>query len=361
MSSNALAPFSCSYTSNVAELLTKLECSIAISTYQAGKIVFISPKDEEKLVQLPRSFDKPMGIALDKAKDKMALATRNSVLVFKNSEHLAIHHPKFPNRYDSMYMPQATYHTGPLDIHDLSYGNEKLYGVNTLFSCIVNIDDDYHFTPYWKPKFISKLAGEDRCHLNGMCMEDGLPKYVSAFSQGDKISSWRERVTETGILVNAQTDEIVSENLAMPHSPRLVNNELYVLQSATGELSHINTSSGESTEVCNLGGFVRGMSYHKEFLFIGLSKLRKNSSTFAHLDIAEKANYCAIAIVHLPTGVKVGEIKYNTSVDEIFDIQVLPNKLRPNILNTMTDDHLKGLSIPETSYWAKENTKSLKK
>ena len=52
----ALAPFSCQYTPQIPELLQHLNCSIAISTYQAGKVVFISAKDENNLIQLPRNF-----------------------------------------------------------------------------------------------------------------------------------------------------------------------------------------------------------------------------------------------------------------------------------------------------------------
>ena len=80
-----LAPFSCSYTANVPELLMKLNCSLAISTYQAGKVIFLSPKNEDQLIQLPRTFEKPMGIALLEDPDKMALACKDEVIVFANA------------------------------------------------------------------------------------------------------------------------------------------------------------------------------------------------------------------------------------------------------------------------------------
>jgi len=136
-----LAPFSCQYTPQVPELLQKLNCTIAISTYQAGKLIFISAKDENSLVQLPRHFDKVMGIAEHSTKDKLALACKDEVIVFSNSIELALHYPKAPGKYDSLYMPKATYHTGQLDLHDLSFGkNEDIYAVNTLFSCITKIN-----------------------------------------------------------------------------------------------------------------------------------------------------------------------------------------------------------------------------
>ena len=91
-SNQPLPPFSCSYSPNVPELLLQLRCTIAISTYQAGKVVFISPKDDQKLVQLPRTFQKAMGIGM--SGNKMALATLDEVLVLVNSKELAAHYPK---------------------------------------------------------------------------------------------------------------------------------------------------------------------------------------------------------------------------------------------------------------------------
>jgi len=117
---SALAPFTCRYTPQFPELLQQLQCSLALSTYQAGKLVLVSPKDESTLIQLPRSFAKPMGIALHPTKDQLALATKEEVVVFANSTELARHYPKAPQKYDALYMPRATYHTGGIDMHDLS-------------------------------------------------------------------------------------------------------------------------------------------------------------------------------------------------------------------------------------------------
>ena len=350
---NKISPFSCQYTSQVADLLLKLNCSISISTYQAGKIIFLSPKDENSLIQLPRTFDKPMGLAL--RGNDMAIATRDEVITFSNAQELAKHYPKKTDTYDALFMPRLTYHTGALDFHDLSFGHDgSLIGVNTLFSCIVKLDQDFNFTPIWKPKFIDALVSEDRCHLNGMALENGKPKYATAFNTGNSFQSWRDKVTKTGVVIDIETNKILADKLAMPHSPRIYNGELYVLLSAKGELIKINRETGESTTIIKTKGFVRGMDLHKDYLFIGLSKLRKNSSTFAQLDFAEEANSAGIEIYHLPTAALVGKINYTTSVDEIFDLKIFPNILRPNILNTINDQHKMGLSIPGNSYWAKE-------
>lgn len=349
---NKLTPFACTYSANVPELLYNLGCTIAISTYQAGKLVFISAKDENKIVQLPRTFEKPMGIAYDRDKQKMGLACKTSIEFFQNSKELAEFYPKGPKKYDALFMPRLSYNTGGVDIHDLKFGGDTFYGINTLFSCINTFDNQYSFTPYWKPSFITEIKPQDRCHLNGMVIQNGKPKYVTAFNQGNTPQSWRDNITETGVLIDVDNNNIVTSGLGMPHSPEMINDSLYVLLSATGKLIKINPSDGSQEEVIDLKGFVRGMGYYKDYLFIGLSKLRKNSSTFAKLDIAKHANEAGIAIVHLPTGTLQGKITYHNSVDEIYDIEILPNLTRPNILNPASEESKMGLSIPNQTFWS---------
>lgn len=353
---NAIPPFSCVHSPNFPDLLNQLNCTIAISTYQAGKVVFVSATDSNRLTQLPRTFKRAMGIAIEGK--KMALATESEVVVFANSPELAVSYPKKPNTYDALYLPRTTYYTGNLDMHDLHFGNDGLWGVNTSFSCVCKIDSDYSFRPVWKPHFIDKLASEDRCHLNGLAMESGMPKYVSALGTGNTHQSWRESITSGGVVMHLESNEIVAQGLAMPHAPRIYDGKLYVLLSAKEQLICIDPETGTYDEVVHIPGFVRGMAKHGDYLFIGTSKLRKNSSTFKHLKIAEEADIAGVTVVHLPSAKIVANLKWLASVDEIYDIQILPHTNRPNILNTYTDAHLEALMLPNTTYWARKIEKA---
>jgi len=186
-----------------------------------------------------------------------------------------------------------------------------------------------------------------------MELKSGVPKYATAFNQGNSFQSWRENITTSGVIFDLDSNEVIIGNLAMPHSPRLFGDDLFVLLSATGELIKIDINSGKYDVIVKLEGFVRGMSLHKDYLFIGLSKLRKNSSTFGKLDFAEKANQSGIMVIHLPTGSIAGKITYLRSLDEIYDVHIIPDKIRPNILNTITPDYKSGLMTPEATFWAK--------
>ncbi len=349
-----LPPFSCICTPHFTELLHKLECSIAISTYQASKLIFISSKNDEEIIQLPRHFDKLMGIAQNEKGNKLALACRDKVQVFTNAPKLAEHYPKAPKKYDALFLPRLTYHTGALDIHDLSFGTEeKLFAVNTLFSCLITLDNEYNFTPFWMPNWIDSIASEDFCHLNGMAMLDGQPKYVTAFNKGNTRQSWKKNMTQTGIVVDITTNEIICEGLAMPHTPRIFEGKLYVLLSGTGELVCIDPIKKNYNVVAKLDGFVRGMDFVDDYLFIGINKIRKKSSSFGQIPINNKNNQASVVAVHLPTGSIVGNMTYQNSVDEIYDIHILKDIVRPNILNTKTEIHKAAVSIPNQNYWGR--------
>ncbi len=359
MQQKALPPFSCTYSPNIPELLQQLQCTLVISTYQAGKVIFISAKDANSLIQLPRTFNRAMGIAVQD--QRMAVATRDEVIVLHNAPGLARNYPKNPNNYDALFAPRATYYTGQVDLHDLDWGTDGLWAVNTSFSCLARISENYSWEPKWQPSFIDALTSEDRCHLNGMTMVDGVPKYVTALGSGNTLQSWRKTLPKGGVLMDVTENQILLESLDMPHSPRWIDGQLYLLLSAIGALIKVDPVNRTYREIKRIDGFVRGMSYYSDYLFIGFSRLRQNSSTFKDLAIAKVATHAGICILHLPTAAVVGELKYQTSVDEIFDVQVVPHMKRPGILNTESPMHKYSLSIPDATFWAQEAIANPKK
>lgn len=350
---NPPPPFSCVYSPNVAELLIQLNCSIAITTYQAGKLIFLSPNDMNSMRQLPRDFNKAMGLAIKG--NRMALATKEEVVVLANAPQLATDYPTKPHFYDSFYVPRATYYTGNIDIHDMDWDKEgRLWGVNTAFSCLITIDDAYSFRPQWMPPFIKSMESSDLCHLNGMAMVNERPRYVTMFGKTNTPKGWRTNVETSGLIMDIENNATVCRNLPMPHSPRWFDGALYCLLSATGELIKVDVETGKYEVVTQLKGFVRGMAKRGDYLFIGLSRLRQNSSVFRDLAITKDAIHCGIEIIHLPTGANVGHIRYQTSVEEIYDVQILPNTLRPGVLNHTTDTHRLALHTEEAAFWAQK-------
>ena len=343
--------FTCTHSPNLPALLCQLECTVALSTYQAGKVVLISALSPNRLIQLPRTFQKPMGIATDAT--KLAVATLSEVIVFNNARRMAANYPQQPNTYDALFLPRATYFTGEVDIHDLHWTGEHLLAVNTRFSCLSTIDHRYSFTPVWKPFFISRITPEDHCHLNGVAFEDDKPKYVTALGKTNVPEGWRQNRENGGIVMEVSSNSIIAEGLSMPHSPRIYNNKLYVLESASGNLVCIDPASGKKDVVVSLNGFARGMDRIGDYLFIGLSQLRrKNAAAFHDLPIAGKSIFSGVVVIHLPTSRIVAHLKYEDSVEEIYDVRIMHGMKRPGLVSPGKLEHRLALTTPEEDYWA---------
>jgi uncharacterized protein (TIGR03032 family) len=347
---NKVAAFTCTHSPNLPDLLRKLNCTIALSTYQAGKVVLISAVNETRLIQLPRTFPKPMGIGVNAS--RMAIATLTEVIVFNNASRMAPNYPQQPNTYDALYLPRATYFTGEVDIHDLHWVGETLLAVNTRFSCLAKIDHHFSFTPQWKPFFVSKITPQDHCHLNGVAFENDRPKFVTALGNTDEPEGWRKNKEKGGILIDVASNTIVADGLSMPHSPRIFNDKLYLLESAAGNLVCIDTASGKKDVIVALNGFARGMDKVGDFIFIGLSQLRKKSGSFNDLPISGKSLFCGIVVVHLPTARIVGHLKYENSVEEIYDVRIMAGMRRPGLVSTQKLEHRLALTTPLEDYWA---------
>lgn len=342
-------PFHCTFSPGIPELLARLDCSLVVSTYQAGKVIFISPHGEG-LIQLPRNFTKPMGIAVDGR--RMAVATRHEVVVLADDPRLAAFHPTRPGHYDALFVPRAAYFVNEVDLHDLAWAGEALWAVNTLFACLCTIDHGYSFVPRWRPPFVSALAPEDRCHLNGMALLDGRPEYATALGTADAPMGWRDDRYGGGVLMHCPSDTIVLSGLPMPHSPRVYEGRVYALLSLLGALVVVDPAAGTYDEIARVPGFVRGLARRGDYVFIGMSKIRPGR-VFPDLPLDRDKLLPGIAVVHLPSGAVAGLIQYHADCEEIYDVQVLPGVRRPGIIGLGDGMHLNALSTPEAVFWGR--------
>ena len=327
---NQLSPLSCVYSPNLPELLNYTDCTLIISTYQAGKIIFVSAIDTHNLIQLAVGFHRPMGIAA--TGDQLAVATRDTVEVLIDSPELSSADPKQFGMHDRLYVPQTTYFSGEINMHDIAWGDDGLWGVNTLFSCLVLANNTLSFEPKWFPSFITDSVGEDRCHINGLALEEGKPRYVTALGESNIEKGWRRDKVSGGILIDVEKDEIVLRNLSMPHSPRIYDDALYFLLASTGELARTTLDAGSFEIIAQLPGFARGMARYQNYLFVGLSHLRKSSPTFADLPIAQRSLFSGFVVLDLQSESIVATFKYENGCEEIYDIQIIPAVHRPGIL-----------------------------
>ncbi len=340
------------YSKSLNDLLSQEKISVALSTYQAGKIILISSRDGI-LHQLPISFKKPMGIAIQGS--KLAVACIDEIQLFSKEEQNKVCKKNDLNEFDNIYLHRATYHTGILDLHDLEFGEGMIWGVNTLFSCLAVYDINFSFRPKWKPPFISSLVPEDKCHLNGMALQNQLPKYVTALSKDDTKQGWRKDKLRTGVLMEVPSGEIILEGLSMPHSPRLHNDQLYVLESGNGNLLKVSPNEKKSEVIFNFNCFIRGLSFFKNYALIGKSKIRENSKDFDDLDVKANSTHAGLIFFDMNKREVIGEINYENDIEEIFDVQILENTENPVIISSQLEKINDVITFPGNAFWKNES------
>lgn len=323
------------HTASMPELLDQLGASLLVTTYQAGKVILVrcdrDATDGPVLNTHFQEFDKPMGVC---ARDhRLAIGGAHAIWEYRNVPAAASQLDP-PGRHDTCYVPRSVHFTGDIDVHEVNWSNQgELWLVNTRFSCLCTVDADNSFYPRWRPPFVSALAPEDRCHLNGLAMRDGRPRYVTALGETDTRAGWRADKVTGGILIDTEDAGATVRGLSMPHSPRWYRDRLWVLESGRGSLATVDLTSGAVRSRASLPGFTRGLDFLGRFAFVGLSKVRE-TAVFSGLPItrAHTDRQCGIWVVDIEAGATVGFLRFESGVEEIFGVQVLPRARFPELL-----------------------------
>ena len=102
----------------------------------------------------------------------------------------------------------------------------------------------------------------DGCHLNGLDLRDGGPRYVTALGESSVASGWRENKKDGSLLIDVESGEVVTRGLSMPHLPRWYQDRLWVLESGRGGLGYIDLATGRYESVLTLPSFFsRGLAF----------------------------------------------------------------------------------------------------
>ena len=107
----------------------------------------------------------------------------------------------------------------------------------------------------------------------------------------------------------------------MPHSPRYYRGNLYICNLAEGEIVKVNLPAKKWDVIAQLPGFTRGMAFYENYIFVGF-------------------------------------LKISEPCHQIYDLQIIQGKIRPNLLGIEDDLHYDTLVMSETVFWAKEKNKN---
>jgi uncharacterized protein (TIGR03032 family) len=316
----------CHHTDNLPSLLIQFGLSVLISTYQTGHLVVVAAK-QNRLVLTFHQMERAMGIAVKPG--TIAVCSRKEVWFLRDAPDIAAKlEPR--GQFDACFLARTSHFIGDIQAHEGAWVESSFYVVNTLFSCLAALHPAYSFAPRWRPPFISALAPEDRCHLNGLALVDGQPRYVTALAETDTPEGWRSVKATGGCILEVPSGRTVARGLALPHSPRFEGGKIFFLHSGKGRLEVADPITGQVSPIADLPGVARGLALYGGYAFVGLSKARP---TLEGVPIVANRDQlkCGLAVVDLRSGGVVAFLEFSSGVEEIFDVQVLPGITFPFI------------------------------
>jgi uncharacterized protein (TIGR03032 family) len=325
-------------SSRFTDFMAAQRLSLVLSTYQTGTLFFIAPAEDGKLHISDVNLQRSMGLWVQ-GKSVYA-GSHYQIWRFEN----ILPKGQVYEGCDRLFIPQVGWTTGDLDCHDIVVEDSgRLVFVNTRYSCLATISETHSFVPLWQPPTISALAPEDRCHLNGLALKDGKAAYATAFSTSDKTHGWRETKGGGGVLWNLASSEIILDGLSMPHSPRWYDSKLWLLESGTGYFGWVDLQNRRFEPVAFCPGYLRGLAFYGDYAFIGASLPRETSgfngltldTTLAERGISPR---CGVFVVDLKRGEILHNIEVTGSVQELYDVAILPNTQRPRAVSLTSED-----------------------
>ena len=318
--------------------LARQGCSLAFTSYQTGQLFLVGLLPGQRVSFHQQNYVRAMGVHADAQRLYIA-----SLFQIWRLENVLAPHERANETFDRLYVPRNAQTTGDVDAHELSVDRAgRVIFVNTKYSCLATLSLTHGFRPLWKPPFISRLAAEDRCHLNGLAMDEGLPAFVTAVSRSDMINGWRDRRHEGGVLVDVRTDRIVTDQLSMPHSPRVHGGMVWLLDSGRGMLARVDPRTGRKEDVAFCPGFLRGLALIGGYAAVTVSLPR--DGVFAGLALQDELRkrdgepWCGVCIVDLKTGDIVEWIRLDGAIKELFDVAVIPGTHCPMALGVSSPD-----------------------
>lgn len=318
--------------------LARTRCSLAFTSYQTGQLFLVGRLPEGRISFHQQNYVRAMGLH----------ATQQRLYVGSLFQIWRLENVLGPNEranehFDRLYVPRNGQTTGDVDVHELSVDRSgRVIFVNTKFSCLAIPSVTHGFTPLWKPPFVSRLAAEDRCHLNGLAMKDGVPAYVTAVSRSDVINGWRDRRHEGGVLIDLADDRIVTDQLSMPHSPRVAADGVWLLDSGRGMLARVDPRTGAKQDIAFCPGFLRGLALHSGHAVVTVSLPRDGA--FAGLALQDELvrrdgePWCGVCVVDRRSGDLVEWIRLHGAIKELFDVAVIPEVVCPMAVGIASPD-----------------------
>lgn len=335
-------------SAGLADWMLAQKISLAFTSYQTGQLIVAGVGPDMRLSFNQQNYARATGLCYDRGR----LLVGSMFQIWRLENMLRPGHYA-NNAFDMALVPRTAHSVGYVDTHELAFGGDgQIIFVNSRFSCLATIDEVHSFRPIWRPPFITSLAPEDRCHLNGVAMDEGAPRFVTVAGISDEKDGWRAHRQGGGAVLDVASGEIVVRDLTMPHSPRVHDGALWLLDSGRGQIVRVDIASGEKQDIAFCPGFLRGLAFHGDYAIVTVSMARegkfKDLAIQSGLEDRNAEAQCGVLVVDLRTGRTVHSILLGSPFTEMFDVAVLPGVRNPMTIGPATVEMIGAVSIADT-------------
>lgn len=324
-------------------VLEELGSSLIATTQRGHRLVLLSAEAGQLRIHY-RGFGSPLRLALGPR--YLALAANRHVWLYRNQPEAG--RRLGPSPPDACFMPHALQVTGDLGVRDATFVGDRLCLASARFSCLAAVEEGVSFRPAWRPPFVSVLAAEDRCHLNGLAVVGDQVRYATALGRTDGPNGWQARRVDGGCVIDVADGRIVADSLCLPHTPRWHQGSLWLAEAGQGRLGRLD-GSGRLEPVAELPGFARGLAFAGPYAFVGVSRVRAGTYAWSPLLRRCEGNECGIRVVDTRSGAIVGALRLTGPVEEVLDIVVLPGVRMPELVEPEADLVANTFVLPEES------------
>lgn len=313
------APVRFRWSPGLVPWLRAQRVSLAVTTYEAGKLLLISAGEGERPFVFDRTLPMPMGLAV--RGDALYVVVRGRLLKLVDAG------PHGP--YDRHYVPRLTWYTSDVDGHDLAMDARGPVLVATEVNALVRPSETYSFETVWHPPFLDGAVPGDRCHLNGVAVREGAVFAATLAAPTTTVDGWRAGRFTEGQLWSVADDRVLASGLCMPHSPRWHEGGVLLHESGAGRL--VRWSPRGIEPLVELPGFGRGLAVHGRFAVVGVSRARGTNGldaypVFRRLRAAGQPAVCGVLVVDLVARAIVAHFLVTGGrINELYDIAVLPD------------------------------------
>jgi uncharacterized protein (TIGR03032 family) len=219
---------------------------------------------------------------------------------------------------------------GSLYMHDLAFVGKRLYANAVGHNAVVRIDDE-GFEYAWWPRCVETRKGvlvqQNHLQLNSIAAGASLrSSYFSAST--DRVSRLRPGdprfpVDRRGVVFSGATREPIAFGLTRPHSARLRDGRVWLLNSGYGQYGYVE--SGGFQSVATLPGWTRGLCMHGRVAFVGTSRVLPRFRQYAPGLRVDRA-MCGVHAIDADSGRVLGSLTWPAG-NQIFAIDWVPTRV----------------------------------